>query len=338
MAAVAVTFLLRPIKPFGGGSRSLASLLVVGTVALSAGLYTLVGSPDTPSGAGAPRGADADLPDISTMVANLAARLKVNPDDIEGFRMLGRSYMQLANYDGAVAAFERVVELDGGQSAQSLVALGEAHVARNNQQLSVEAVTIFENAVRIEPGNPAALFWSGIAAANQGDTELAATRWETLLNTPPAPTPEVANVLRQRIAEWRGVAVADAAPAAGPTAPSPGAVSAAIDIAVGISEEARNNLPQAASVFIIARDPKQPSPPIAVQRRVLSELPANVTLSDSDSMIPGRNLSGFAEVEIVVRASASGNPIPQSGDWFASSTVPTSGSGGLSLTIAERVE
>ena len=89
-----------------------------------------------------------------------------------------------------------------------------------------------------------------------------------------------------------------------------------IVVDIGVSAAARAALPADASVFVIARDPAQPSPPIAVSRRRLADLPAQVALGDRDAMIPGRNLSAFDTFEIVVRASASGNPTEASGDWF----------------------
>jgi cytochrome c-type biogenesis protein CcmH len=96
-------------------------------------------------------------------------------------------------------------------------------------------------------------------------------------------------------------------------------------------------LPAEASVFVIARDPAQPSPPIAVARRQLSELPATVELGDSNSMIPGRNLSAFAEFEIIARISASGQPIAQSGDWFASAIVNPQQIDAATLKIDQQV-
>ena len=59
--------------------------------------------------------------------------------------------------------------------------------------------------------------------------------------------------------------------------------------------------------------PAQPSPPIAVTRRSLVELPARVSLSDRDAMIPGRLLSAYERFEVEVRASATGNPAADRG-------------------------
>ena len=296
---------------------------VIGAVVLvSLGLYTLQGSPDVPSGAGA-------QPDVEEMVASLAARLEASPDDLNGWKMLGRSYMTLSNFAGAVLAYERAVAIEQSQNAQTLVDLGGALLARDNTRIEGRTAALFESALALEPNNPAALFYGGIAALNRGNTELAAERWEILLGL--NPPEDIRGILEQRVAEWRGEAPPQAVtPKARPT----GAVVVA---EIAVSAAAMQSLPVEASVFVIARDPAQPSPPIAVTRRLLSELPATVELSDGDSMIPGRTLSAFAEVEVIARVSVSGQPVAQPGDWYASAIVKPSENGAVTLQIDQQV-
>ena len=295
---------------------------VIAIVALSVGLYAYQGSPGLPSGAGA-------QPDVEEMVASLAERLENEPDDIDGWKMLGRSYSTLGDHNAAVLAFERVVELEQSQNAQSLVDLGAAILARDNDRIEGRTSALFESALAIEPNNPSALFYAGIGAFNRGNAELAADRWEILLGlNPPA---EIRGLLGQRIAEWRGETP--------PSMPAPTAErSGPVVIAeIALSAAAAQSLPEEATVFVIARDPAQPSPPIAVTRRLLSELPDVVELDDGDSMIPGRTLSTFAELEIVARVSLSGQPIAQSGDWYAQALVIPAESNRISLSIEHQV-
>lgn len=316
-----------------------ATLFVVGS---SAWLYSSIGSPGIEDGAGAQAG------EMSAVVESLAARLASNPDDVEGWRMLGRSYMTLGDYGRAVQAYERVVQLDSGQNAQSLVELGEAMLANSGQSLSPQIVALFENALVLEPSNPAALFWGGIGAVNRGDRALAADRWERLLGTNP---PEnIRDVLVTRIAEWRGEAVpaqeaampsassppassaTPAAPVPEPSAPEP-APDTIVAASVGLSDAAVQSLPAEGAVFIIARDPGQPSPPIAVTRQRLSTLPAVFQLNDSNSMVAGRELSGFAEFELEARVSLTGQPGKQPGDWFGTVMVKPAENSAVTISI-----
>lgn len=327
MCALAVVFVILPFwrnQP----RKLLPAIVLVGLVGIgSSGLYYFKGSPTVPSGA-------SEQPDVNAMVASLEERLEEQPDDLNGWKMLGRSHMTLGNFPAAIRAYEKAVELEDGQVARTLLDLGIALAQAGGEQLSPRAIATLENALALEPSHPEALFWGGIAAINRGDADLAADRWESLLATDPGP--EVREILVERIAAWRGQ---PAMPTASLDAPLASATAGpVVRIAVSVSAEARAALPADASVFVIARDPAQPSPPIAVTRRTLAELPAEIDLGDGDAMIPGRNLSGFAELELIVRASASGQPIAGPGDWFGSDIVTPAEKDSVSIEIGEAVE
>lgn len=304
---------------------SIASVVLV--AALSATLYSQIGNPGLESGRG--ENAAGEVPDIQQMIDSLAARLQENPDDLAGWKMLGRSYLQLQNFPGAVAAFEKAVEMESSQNGQTLADLGEAVLMADQRTLLGRAGQLFENALALTPDNPKALFYSGMAAVQRGDNALAAERWEALLAT--SPPENVQNILRQRIAELRGETQAPAAPVA---PEQPGTV---VNVAVSLGSTATQaNLPDT-TVFIIARDPNQPSPPIAAVRRRLSELPATIEIGDSDAMIPGRVPSGFANLEIVARVSLSGQPVAQTGDWYGQQQVTTAASDTVEIVIDQQV-
>ncbi len=72
-----------------------------------------------------PAPAENLLPDVSTMIDRLAARLETTPDDIKGWQMLGWSYVQTGRYDKAAAAYAKAAALDPS-SAELKLALGEA--------------------------------------------------------------------------------------------------------------------------------------------------------------------------------------------------------------------
>lgn len=320
MSLMAIAFVIWPLLKDLPGQTLLVGISIVVITGSAAGLYNELGSPDVASGA-------SQSPDVSQMVTSLAERLQRQPDDIDGWVMLGRSYVTLGNYPEAVRAYARAVELESAQNAQTLVALGVALVEGNERQITPRAASVFDKALALEPNNPEALFWGGISAFNSGNSSLAADRWELLLST--NPPEQIRGVLLQRVAEWRG----EPPPAA--TAAGPAAVIVAD---VSLSAEAKAALPLDATVFIIARDPAQPSPPIAVTRRLLSELPFAVELGDRESMIPGRNLSGFAEFELIARVSVSAEPAAKTGDWFGSALVRPAESKQVTLSISEQVE
>ena len=157
---------------------------------------------------------------------------------------------------------------------------------------------------------------------------IAADRWELLLAL--SPPPQLEDVLRQRVAEWRGEPVPE------PSSPStPAAGVVAVDIAIG--DGAASAIDPAAVVFIIARDPGQPSPPLAVTRRRAGDLPAIVTIGDADAMVPGRLPSAYEQLEIIVRVSASGQPMAQPGDWFGQGMARLADGASIAIIVDQQV-
>jgi len=330
MSLVAISFAVWPLYRNGNGFSPMVGVAIVLVVALSAGLYNFQGSPALPSGGG-------DLPEMDDAVAALAERLAANPDDVNGWNMLGRSYMTVGNYAGAVQAFEKAVELESAGNAQSLVSLGEALLAESGAGISGRIAALFENALAVDPNNPQGLFYGGIGAFNRNDIDLAADRWEQLLElNPPA---EIQGILEQRIAEWRGVEAVQVTPdQTDNQAELVAEPDAVVTARVSLTDAAAAALPAEATIFIIARDPSQPGPPIAVTRRSLSELPVSIGLGDRESMVAGRSLSSFAEFELLARVSLSGQPTAQPGDWYGSQIVVPAENNVIELPINEQVQ
>ncbi|MDG2376843.1 MAG: tetratricopeptide repeat protein, partial [Woeseiaceae bacterium] len=204
MLATAMLVIMWPLYRVEKRFSVTAIASMVSVAVISATLYSQIGTPN-------PDSQVAAMPDINEMVSSLAQRLEENPVDLVGWKMLGRSYMQLENFPGAVSAFERAVEIESSENGQTLADLGEAILMGNPRELLGRAGQLFENALALTPGNGKALFYSGMAAAQRGDNLLAADRWEALLAT--SLPPNVADILHERIAELRGGApLPEAAP------------------------------------------------------------------------------------------------------------------------------
>lgn len=332
LCLAAVAFAVWPLWRRAHRLSPLVATLVVFTVALSAGLYDRIGSPGVPSG----RDKGEELHGMATAIESLKQKLERNPDDVAGWKMLARSYAAMQNFGGAASAYEKAMTLEGGQVGQTLIDLALSLTNRDQRPLEGRAADLVENALVLEPASQAALFYGGMAAANRGDLETAANRWEKLLGMNP---PEnIRQTLATNVAIWRGEEPAPTAAAPAPEEASGDAVPGAVLTArVALSDAAAQAIDRDAFVFVIARDPVVPTPPIAVKRHLLSELPIVVGLSDADSMVEGRNLSAFSEIEILARVSLSGGPAAASGDWFGSLLVRPAENGSVSLTIDQQV-
>jgi len=302
-----------------------STLAIAIVLLISVSVYNQGGTPD------AETQQPGAVPGVGEMVIALAERLQENPNDLPGWKMLGRSYLQMQDFQAAITAFERAVEIEGGQNGQTLADLGEAILLSDGRTLTGRAGELFENALAVSPNNQKALFYGGMAAVERGDKELGAERLETLLAS--SPPQNIQEILRQQIAELRGeTPLPDAAPA--DTEPAGNAV---VTVRVTLGESAISEVQADSTVFIIARDPAQPSPPIAALRRRADELPAYVAIGDSNAMVPGRLPSGFAQLEIIARVSMSGQPVAQSGDWFGQQTISTTESSEIAISINQQV-
>jgi len=311
--------------------------VIVFVVAMSAIMYDQIGRPGVPSGRSGTVAADGgDLPGMNEAIASLRQRLDANPDDIDGWKMLGRTQMAMQDFAGAADTYEHVMAMEEGKDAQTLVDLAVALLNRDQAPIQGRPASLLDSALTLDPKNPAALFYVGLAAANNGDTDTATAHWELLLGLNPPENIRV--ILEQRLAEWRGEPM-PAHPAMTEQASEPASApdDAVISARVALSDEATAAISSDASVFVIARDPAAPSPPIAVSRHRVSELPALVSLTDAQSMVEGRNLSAFAEIELLARVSLSGGPAAASGDWFGSMIVQPAKEASVFLTIDQRV-
>ena len=136
------------------------------------------------------------------MVARLARRLEHNPNDVQGWLMLGQSYSVLQQYSLAIRAYERANTLAGGKNADAIIGLAEALTLADPGQLDGRAGRLVEEAVRLAPNSGKALFYGAAAALRRGELPLARERFVHLLAlNPPA---NVRPILQQQIDEIDG--------------------------------------------------------------------------------------------------------------------------------------
>ena len=131
------------------------------------------------------------------MVERLVHQLNDHPDDLAGWLLLGRSYVQLQEYPLAVRAFDRADRIAGGRSAEALIGEANALVLIDDSELNGQASELIERALAIDPTSPQALFFGAAAALRRGDLPLARARFTKLMGlNPPA---DVKAILQQEI-------------------------------------------------------------------------------------------------------------------------------------------
>ncbi len=319
------------------GTRWMAlSALLIPLVALL--FYLLLGSPEiiqrlaeqpgnsaTQSVHAQASGKDAPPP-MEELVNRLAAKLEEQPDNPEGWTMLGRSYMALKRYPEAIQAYERAMQLDG-ENVDMLLAYAEAIAATSGNNFTGKAAPLIEKAFTLEPENPNVLWMSGIVTYQHGDYQSALDRWERLQTMLAPQSNELESVhsaiddarkqlgLPPRERQLPTIAQARAASndASGSGSASTGS-STGVEVKVSLSPEMAQKTSPDNLVFIYAKAVSGPPMPLAAARKQVRDLPLTIRLDDSMAMMPQMKISGFEQVVVGARVSLSGSPTAQSGD------------------------
>jgi cytochrome c-type biogenesis protein CcmH len=133
-------------------------------------------------------GANTQLDDVDTMISRLEQRLQANPNDGEGYRMLGWSYQNTGKPAEAIKAYAQAVRLLPGR-ADVLAGYGEALVAVAADKVTPEAKAQFEAALRADAQQPRARFFLSLYKAQNGQEAAALEEWIALSNSATADQP-----------------------------------------------------------------------------------------------------------------------------------------------------
>jgi cytochrome c-type biogenesis protein CcmH len=245
--------------------------------------------------------------DLRRIIVQLQQKLEKQPDDVEGWKLLGRSATVVGDYPLARGAFGEAYTRTQGRDADAVVGYAESMVLIDEREIDGQAADLFERALGMAPDNPRALWYGGIVAYRRGDRALAQQRRVELQDYD---LPDgLRQVLAERLAE---LGASQGAPA---VREATQAAAGAIDITVMLASGMAAQVPPDATLFVIARRGSG-GPPLAVQRRPVGSWPVLLRLSDADAMLPGTKLAGGGPLTLVARISKSGRPMAASGDLF----------------------
>jgi cytochrome c-type biogenesis protein CcmH len=268
-------------------------VLLVGSAALYAALsrYAWVELPAT-----------ADTP--AAMTAKLAKRLAKEPENLDGWLMLGRSYTQLQQFELAMRAYQRADRLAGGKNLEAVFGVADILIAIDMEELRGRAGRLYEHALDLDPQSEKALFYSAFAALGRGEGALARQRFETMLAQ--NPRDDVRTLIEQGLAR-----IDDGQGGASPAAA--GAADAKIAVRVTLAAALAAQVPADAVLFVAARDPASPGPPFAV-KRLPAKFPVEVELTGADAMLESRRIAAGKTYEVVARIALGGTPTATRGD------------------------
>ena len=318
LAAGAAVLLLLPLvrprtdaRPAAGvAAAGMLMVLLLGGAALYAAFsnYSWVEMPDV-----------ANTP--AAMAAKLAKRLASEPNDLEGWMLLGHTYGTLEQFPLAVRAYQRADRLANGQNADAIVGVAESLLAQDFEQIRGAAGHLFDRALLIQPDNPKALLYSAFAALSRGEQSSARERFQRLLTlNPPA---QIRDIINKQLLALDGAATTPAlAQGQGPK----------VTVHVTLAPSLAASVPAGAALFVAARDPKSPGPPFAV-KRLPAAFPVDVDLSAADAMLESRRITDGQQLEVIARVALGGTPTATSGDPFGQVGYHVGKDGKLNIVI-----
>lgn len=268
---------------------------------------------------------------VEEMTTRLEQAVQLQPDSAEGWYFLGRAYMAQSRPADAANAFEKAVNLAGrqpellGQWAQALYFVAD-------KQWSAQLQTLTDEALKADPQESTSLGLLGIASFEAGRFNDAVVFWRRLVAALPVDDPSrapleggIARALEQMAAAGQSL----------PTEPV-AVASASLKVRVSLADALKDKVLPGDSVFIFAKASAGPPMPLAVKRLTVADLPAEVSLSDSDAMMPQLKLSNFPQVQLQARISRAGNA--KAGEWMVRSQPLNSNSSEVQQLIIDSAD
>jgi cytochrome c-type biogenesis protein CcmH len=315
--------LVAPIHP----KRTLIALSVLLPL-LAVGLYAKLGNPSAMDQA---QRRDISEQDVNAMVATLAAKVESEPDNLQGWVMLARSYKAVRRPAEAERAYEKGFALVE-QDPQLLADYADV-LASKTGDLSGRPEQLIAKALALDPNHLLSLWLAGTAAFNRNDYAKAIEHWERAQGQM-APNSEDAQMLANIIAEAKQKMSKGKAPVAAVAAAAAPAIRGRVELAAALKAQATPT----DTVFIVAREAGGPPMPLAAKRVLVSDLPMDFSLGDSDALMPSRPLSSAKSIQIEARISKSGQAKSMPGDLTGSVGPVKLGAKNLRISIDKVVQ
>jgi len=304
--------------------------LGVSLPAAAVALYMVLGNPAALDPA-AQQGGMPSQAEVEQMVATLAAKLEKNPENQQGWAMLGRSYKVMGRLEEAGKAFDKAGAIMESEP-ELMLEVAELSAELNQGKVEGRGAALLKKVLQAQPDNPQALVLAGTDAYFRQDYPAALRHWERVLAQVPPDSEDARNLGAgiEKVRSMMGQGTPAAAPAAKPAATGKAAaVSGRVSLAPALKDKAGPD----DVVFIFARPVNGPRMPLAVLRIRVADLPKDFTLDDSMAMSPDAKLSSASELRIEARISKGGDAIAKPGDLSGEVSPVKPGATGLKVVI-----
>lgn len=218
--------------------------------------------------------------DIARFGLGLRTDLLSDPTNVRDWTMLGLAGLKLGNGDMALQAYEKAYELAPNDSYIQIIYA--KLLTRSNDPSDVqEANSILKKLLKTDPDNVDALSALAMNAFGQGNFNEAITAWEKVLTLIPADAKGI-EVIKNSLAYAKAQVTSN---------------GYKLSVNLTLSPELVSKLPTEGSILITVTD-GETTTPVAVKQLPLSQFPLELSLDDSNSMMPVRLLSSLKQVKI----------------------------------------
>ena len=337
--------------PSARGRRWLAIGLAFYVPLAGLGLYGWLGQPlaldPVALSQGEPDHA-VDPSKLTEMVAKLEQRLRDEPQQVEGWIMLGRVQRARERFEESAQAYARALSL----SANDDVAIERAEVlARGRGSFEGEPWQIILGVLKADPDHEGARLLAGSAAYSESRYAVALMHWKRVRSRMSADSPDKAELdeaiaqAESKLGVQPGGAVGGLS--SGPASAASGAqgseassaraakasTSTRITGRVVLASSLASKVSAGDTVFIYATPAQGSRMPLAIVRTTVGQLPFNFVLDESSAMSPQASLAGQSQVTLRARISSTGDAMPKPGDLGVVKTPVSVGATGVELKI-----
>ena len=275
-----------------------------------------------------------NLVSVEEMLKGVERRLIDDPDNANDWLMLANSYVVLKRFTDAVRAYENLYRLNGDDPSL-LFRYADVLAMANSGIFKGKPTELVKKGLQLDPENTMGLWLAGLAEYEEGRINKAIDYWQRVLPKLEKGSDEEKNIKKyiEFAAKENNISLDNSA--VEKTNLSEYSIKLNIEVSSEFSAVDINN-----TVFIYAKPVNSNiKMPIVVLRKKVSDLPLELSLDDSMSMLPNNKLSGYESVIVLARISKTGNAKSEKGDLIGvSNPISTRSKETIKIIINSIVE
>ncbi len=327
-----------------GPARATGAVIAVLVPVVTVAVYTATGRPDLVGSGSTDRLSSQAAQRYAGMepgqrIPALEDYVDKRPQAPRAWRLLGEAYLAQQEFGDAYSALQRARREGRGEDAGLIARQAEALLMANDRRFTRGVRRLVDKALDVDARQPLALLLAGHADMAAGQTQQAVDHWRALADAMPEGDSN-RRAVEQMIARAQNGTAAAASGNGGQNSAEAAtdAGGARVAARVRLGDGLAGDAPADAPVFVFARPAgADGGPPVAVMRTRVDALPAEITLTDEQAMVDGRNLSQAGRVVVTARVASSGDVRPQPGDLEGSSAPVAVGADARTRVVIDRV-